>query len=145
MCGDDSISFLSKKHFEEFSLPYLQRIYREFAYAETKLFHCDGNTTHLLDCIADIGMDIFNFDANMDIVLVKQKVGDRVCLLGNLSALHTLREGTTQEVDDACRHIVETAKPGGGLILSTGSGTGMGTPAENIEAMIAAGARYGRY
>ena len=145
MCGDDAISFLSQKHFEEFSLPYLQRIFEEFDYAEIKLFHCDGNTTHLLNCITDIGMNVFNFDQNMDIALVKEKIGDEVCLHGNLSALGTMLEGSPEDVDTACKHIIEVAGPGGGLIISTGSGTARGTPTENIKAMIAAGEKYGRH
>jgi uroporphyrinogen decarboxylase len=142
--ADDSIGFISKRHFVEFSLPYLQRIFAEFPYA-IKILHCDAKTNHLLDVIADTGMDVFNFDSGMDIGLVKQKVGARVCLLGNIAPLTILLNGTPEEVDAECRRIIEIGKPGGGFMLTMGSGTARGTPAENIDAMIQACAKYGRY
>jgi uroporphyrinogen-III decarboxylase len=59
--------------------------------------------------------------------------------------LGTMLEGSPEDVDAACKHIIEVAAPGGGLIISTGSGTARGTSTENINAMIAAGQKYGRY
>jgi len=141
---DDSIGFFSKRHFVAFSQPYIRRIFEAFPYA-IKVLHCDANTTHLLDVIADTGMDVFNFDSHMDIALVKQKIGSRVCLLGNISPLGVLLEGTPEEVDAECRRLIEAAKPGGGYILTAGSGTARGTPPENIDAMIKACEKYGRY
>ncbi len=144
MVADDSIGFISKRHFVEFSMPYIRRIFDAFPYA-IKILHCDANTTHLLDVITDTGMDVFNFDSNMDIALVKQKIGDRICLLGNISPLKVLLEGTPEEVDAECRRLIEHGKPGGGYILTAGSGTARGTPPENIDAMIRACEKYGRY
>jgi uroporphyrinogen decarboxylase len=143
LVADDAIGFVSQRHFVEFCLPYLQRIFQEFSYA-VGIFHCDAKTTHLLDVIADVGMQVFNFDAHMDIAWVKEKIGDRVCLLGNIAPLTILREGTPEEVKAECKRIVELAKHDGGFILSMGSGTARGTPSENIDAMQAAVAEYGK-
>ncbi len=141
---DDAIGFISERHFVEFSQPYIRRIYDTFPYA-LKLFHCDNHTTHLLDVIAGTGMDTFNFDPNMDIALVKEKIGQRVCLFGNFNPMTVLLEGTPEEVETEARRLIEIAKPGGGYMLTSGSGTGAGTPAENIDAMIKACEKYGRY
>lgn len=143
--ADDSLAFLSPKHFVEFSLPYLQRIFKEFSSYAIGILHCDTNATHLLDLIADVGMHVYNFGPEMDIAAVKQKVGEQVCLFGNLNPLDVLLKGTPEQVDTECRRIIEIAKPGGGFILTMGSGTARGTPAENIDAMRAAVASYGRY
>ncbi len=144
LVADDAIGFLSRRHFMEFSMPYLQRIFKEFDHA-IGILHCDSNTTHLLDVIADTGTRVFNFDANMDIALVKEKVGDKVCLLGNIAPIPLLLDATNEEVDDECKRIIEWGKPGGGFILSMGSGTARGTPAHNIDAIHSAGGQYGRY
>ena len=142
--ADDAIGFLSRKHFVEFSLPYLQRIFREFSYA-IGILHCDTNTTHLLDVLPDVGMQVFNFDSHMDVVAVKNKIGDRVCLLGNIAPLGVLLTGTAPQVRAECERIVNAAKPGGGFVLTMGSGTARGTPSENIDAVRAAVAEYGTY
>ncbi len=144
LVADDAIGFVSQRHFIEFCLPYLKCIFQEFSYA-IGILHCDSKTTHLLDVIPDVGMQVFNFDAHMDIATVKEKIGDRVCLLGNMASFTLLREGTPEEVTAECRRLIEPAKPGGGFILSMGSGTARGTPAENIDAMRAACVEYGRY
>lgn len=142
--ADDSIGFISKRHFVEFSQPYIRRIFETFPYA-IKILHCDAKTTHLLDVIVDTGMDVFNFDSNMDIAVVKEKIGNRVCLLGNIAPLTVLLEGTPEEVDAECKRIIDIAKPGGGFILTAGSGTARGTRSENIDAMIRACEKYGKY
>ncbi len=144
MVADDSIGFISKRHFVEFSQPYIRRIFDAFPDA-IKILHCDANTTHLLDVMADTGMDVFNFDSNMDIALVKQKIGDRICLLGNIAPLTVLLEGSPDEVEAESKRLIDIGKPGGGFIFTAGSGTARGTPADNIEAMIKACQKYGQY
>ena len=65
------------------------------------------------------------------------------CLAGNVpSALLNL--GTTQEVTDYCKKIIEGCKKDGGFILSNGSFFDE-AKAENVKAMIAAGLEYGTY
>lgn len=143
--ADDSLAFLSPRHFTEFSLPYLKRIFDEFKGDAVGILHCDTNATHLLDVIADIGMDVYNFGPEMDIAEVKEKVGDRVCLFGNIDPLADLLKGTPGAVEAESRRILDAAKPKGGFIFTMGSGTARGTPSENIDAIQAVIDQYGRY
>ena len=150
--ADDSSGLMSLQHFREFVLPYMKKIFATFPYA-IGIFHCDSNTSHLLDSIPEIGMDIFNFGPEINIEKIKSKIGDRVCLLGNMSPINigetppsnTLQKGTVEDIDRTCKQIIETGKPGGGYILTTGSGMARETPAKNIEAMIKAAEKYGKY
>jgi len=142
--GDDSIGFLSPQHFCEFSLPCLKKIFDTFDYA-LRIFHCDASTTHLLDHITKIGMDVFNFGPEEDIEVVKKRIGNEVCLLGNLNPLGCLRTGTPREVGSECRSLIDRGSPGGGYILTTGSALGRDTPYVNIKTMVDAGPKYGRY
>ena len=152
MIADDSSGLISLQHFKEFVLPYMKKIFARFSYA-VGIFHCDSNTSHLLDSIPEVGMDIFNFGSEVNIKEIKSKIGDRVCLLGNIPAIdianispsNTLQKGTVENIDRICKHLIETGRPGGGYMLTSGSGMAAGTPLKNIEAMIKAGGRYGRY
>jgi uroporphyrinogen decarboxylase len=143
--ADDSLAFFSPKHFIEFSLPYLQKIFKEFNSYAVGILHCDTNSTHLLDIISDVGMHVFNFGPEMDISLVKQKVGDKACIMGNIDPLHIVRKKTTEEVYDEAKRIIEIGKSGGGFIMTMGSGTARGTPSENIDAIYEAVKECGRY
>jgi uroporphyrinogen decarboxylase len=146
MIADDSLAFMSSRHFVQFSLPYLQRIFAEFKTNENiGILHCDTNSTHLLDVITDVGMDVFNFGPEMDVVQVKKAIGDRVCLLGNIDPLHVVLPESPEVVEKEAKRIIEAAKPGGGFIMTMGSGTARGTSSENIDAIKRAVELYGRY
>ena len=56
----------------------------------------------------------------MDIALVKQKIGDRICLLGNMAPLTVLLEGTPEELDTECKRLIDIGKPMGALFLRPG-------------------------
>ena len=74
-------------------------------------------------------------------VEARQRVGDRLCLMGNVDPLDIGVRGTPQQVEEACLDILESSG-GKGLILSLGGGTSPGMPRENIEAMIAAARKF---
>ncbi len=152
LISDDIIGLISPEHFREFSLPYLKKIFDTFSYA-MGIFHCDANTTHLLEDIPEVGMDVFNFGPEIDIEEIKNKIGDRVCLLGNFPPIsiknwppsRTLQKGTLGDIDRICRHLMEVGKSNGGYMLTTGSGMARSTPKENIEVMIRSAEKYGKY
>lgn len=152
MIADDSIGLISSTHFKEFTLPYLKKIFATFNYA-IGIFHCDTNTTHLLDDIPEIGMNVFNFGPEVDIRKIKNKIGKRVCLFGNIPAIPikdgppscTLLKGTPWDVDRICQYQIAVGKPNGGYMLTTGSEMARGTPDKNIEAMVKAAEKYGKY
>ncbi len=97
-------------------------------------------------------MDVFNFGPEVDIEKIKSKIGNKVCLLGNIPPIDianifssdTLLKGTPEDIDRISRHQIEAGKPNGGYILTTGSGMDRGTPEENIEIMIRAAEKYGK-
>lgn len=150
--ADDAIGLISPQHFREFALPYLKKIFATFSYA-IGIFHCDANTSHLLDDIPNIGMDVFNFGPEVNLQEIKSKIGKKICLLGNVPTIDiddilpssTLLRGTPEEVDEVCRYQVKVGKPNGGYILTSGSGMARGTPEQNIETMIRAAVKYGKY
>ncbi len=91
----------------------------------------------LLWIIFQIVGSTFNWGKQQDIADVKSRVGDRMCLMGNVNPLEVGVRGTPEEVRAATLEVLE--KSGGeGIILSVGGGTSPGMPRENILAMIEA-------
>jgi uroporphyrinogen decarboxylase len=70
----------------------------------------------------------------MDIAEVIDRVGDRMCLMGNVNPLEIAVRGTPEEVYDETLEMLEKSE-GEGIILSVGGGTSPGMPRENILAM----------
>jgi uroporphyrinogen decarboxylase len=91
------------------------------------------------------GFHVFNFSPATDIEIVKKGMGQKVCLMGNVDPVGVLLRGTPKTVEGECKRCIEIGGPGGGFILSLGGGPSMETPKENIEAMVRAAKKYGRY
>ena len=53
--------------------------------------------------------------------------------------------GTPKEVELEAKHCIEQAARDGKYILSSGCDIGIGTPVENIQALINAPKKYGKY
>ena len=124
---------LSRQHFDEFSFPYLQRIFGEFPQA-IRLYHNEGQALHLLERIADFGADIFHFGTDMEETV--ERIGKRVCLMGNLDPLEVMLNGSTEQVVRAAQACLEIGGQHGGFLLSTAGGMAPETPRENIQAAI---------
>ena len=83
------------------------------------------------------GFNVLNWGKKTDIAEVKERVGDRMCLMGNVNPLEIGVRGTPEEVREATLEVLE--KSGGeGMILSVGGGTSPGMPRQNIQAMLQA-------
>jgi uroporphyrinogen decarboxylase len=124
-------------HFEEFVFPYLARVCREFSRA-VKIYHiCDHGIAHVLPRLPDMGIDVLYFGADM--AEVKQQVGSRVCLMGNLSPIGHFLQGSPESVAvEAGRCIEIAAEEEGGYLLAPSGAFIPGTPDENIQAVFKA-------
>lgn len=141
---DDLSSFVGLKRFREFILPIYREVYGSFSEA-APWYHNDANATSILEGLAEAGIECFHLGYEVDIGEAKRRIGDRVCLMGNVPPLTVLRNGNPKDVVEACRAIIDKAAAGGGFILAAGGYIDEGTPAENIDAMIEAADKYGKY
>ena len=110
--------------------------------------HCDGDIMPILEYWIDCGIDCIDpIDplSGMDLALVKQKYGDRVCIKGNVDCTETLVYGTEQDVEKAVKVCLRQAAHGGGYILSSSNMIHSGVKPENYIAMIKALRKYGHY
>ncbi|NIU83886.1 MAG: hypothetical protein GWN31_08895, partial [Candidatus Thorarchaeota archaeon] len=146
--GSDETLFISPKHFRIFGLPYLKRMVNTFKKGGVSVsLHCDGNVNAVLDDIIKTGIDVLHpiqRKAQMDIAEIKEKYGDKICLMGNVDATNTLPLGSTEEIINETRQCISIAAPGGGHILASDHSL-TGISVERAKIMFDVGRKYGKY
>lgn len=142
MCADycfNSGPFLSPPMWERFIGQFYRRQVRALKeYGAYIIKHTDGNIMPLLDRLVDAGINaLHSIDpiAGVDIAEVKRRVGDRVCLIGNVN-LAKLQHGTKEEIAESARYCLEHAAPGGGYIYGSCNSIFKGVPLENYLYML---------
>ena len=148
----DDIAFgsgpmINPKAFREFLFPW----YEEFSKICRDnglylIFHSDGRLWDLIEDLIAIGVDALHpIDPTcMDIEEVKRRVGDRVCLIGNISN-EILEIGTPEDVVQLTKKRLREIAPGGGYCLGAGNSVPDWAKIENYRAMIDTCLTYGKY
>ena len=111
------------------------------------IFHSDGDCTEAMDDFVECGFHAYNpIQPNaMDIDAVKQKWGDKLCLIGNLNLDSTLTLGSPQDVRAEVYERIRTIGPGGGYMVASSNSITDYVPLANMKAMIEATFEFGRY
>lgn len=102
------------------------------------LLHICGNTTGGLDAMADTGAHILELDYKVSLQTARERVGHRVCLMGNLDPVEVLWRGTPEVVARAARQAINDGGGSVGFILGSGCEVAVATPPENLKAMVGA-------
>jgi uroporphyrinogen decarboxylase len=66
-------------------------------------------------------------------------------VIGNIHPVDVMLHGTPSEVEEAAIELIKKCGPGGRYVLSPGCALPLATPIENVQAMIAAANKYGKY
>lgn len=139
---------MSPKKFNELLLPAYKKITDTVHDRGKKIvLHTDGQVTPLLDFVVNCGFDGLQSlepTAGVDLALVKKKVGDKLCLMGNIDVAHDLVYGTKKEVYDAVKYAIKTAGPGGGFIVSPAN-MHPAVKVPNLRWMVEATKEFGNY
>jgi len=139
----------SREHYNKFVLPPFKAIVQEVKRGGAYIIkHSDGNCWSLLDGIVEAGTDAFHpIDpmADMDIGEVKQKYGDKFCLMGNVNCATTLSFATVAEVGRETKDVMRKAGVGGGLIVSSSNSIHSAVKPENYLEMVRVIREYGQY
>jgi len=145
--GTDTIS---PRHFEELALPseasQVQALRR---LGKPVIFYFCGNPMPIVEKLATLQADAFAFEENkkgieVDIAHIKDVLGGQACLFGNFDALHTLRSFPSR-IEESVKQMISKMAPAGGFVLGTGSPLAKDTRPENVDAMITATRKYGKY
>lgn len=153
-CGGHSTSIgepvagpdvLSPKHYRQYPWRHQKGMAEELKQHGVILHnHICGNTTRILEDFIATGAQVLEVDHKTDLYKIKEAARHKTCLLGNIDT-GLLAFGKPEDVDVACRELIEIWKPDSGFILGPGCALGTQTPADNIHALVEASRKYGCY
>ncbi|WP_027715433.1 uroporphyrinogen decarboxylase family protein [Desulfuromonas sp. TF] len=140
-------SLVGPRMFKEFVAPYLKRL-ADHIHASggglPAVLHICGKTKPNWGPMRDADWDIWSLDG-VDMAEAKAFAGDRVTLVGNLVPANLLKN-TPEQIDAEAKLICEKAMGSPrGFILGSGCEVPINTPPENVDALINAARRYGRF
>jgi uroporphyrinogen decarboxylase len=138
----------SPAHFREYLKPYYAEIVAAAHECGLPIVkHSDGAMWPLMEDLIEVGFDAHNpvQPQCMDIAEAKEKLGDRVCLVGNIDCIELLVSGREEEVAEAVSETIKVAAPGGGYILSSSNSIHADVRPSNYLAMVRAGLAHGAY
>lgn len=130
--------FYSPKLWERFIFKYLKEVAEAILEEGAVVnFHMDSNWERDLEYfrVFPKGRCVFEADGATDIYKIKEVLGDRMCIKGDVPAA-MLTLGTPEEVYNYCSRLINDMGPG--FILSTGCAIPVNAKVENVKAMIAA-------
>ena len=144
-----SIDMISPDMYRKWAYPYEKESFDAVnEYGRDKdcisILHICGNTTAILEDMADTGADIVEIDSKVSMRTAKETIGTGSALMGNLEPSAVLLQGTPDLVERKSREVIWEAGENYGLILGSGCEVPPKTPKENILAMVRT-ARESRY
>lgn len=149
MCADYCFNngpFLSPRMWDRFIGQFYQRQVAALKeYGALVIKHTDGDIMPLLERLVEPGIDALqSIDpiAGVDIAEIKHRVGDRICLIGNVD-LAKLQQGPRAEIEASARYCLDHASPGGGYIYGSCNSIFKGVPLENYLFMLEIWKEYG--
>jgi len=140
--GDAVASQISPKMYQEFALPYEQRIFAAaHEMGALARLHICGDTAHLLPLMAQTGADIIDLDWMVDIRLAAETLGDYPVICGNFDPVAIMLQGTPEQVREATLYCL--CWGGKRMISSAGCEIPDGTLHENLLAQTRALQEFG--
>ena len=139
---------LSAKDYDEFCLPYNKMFVQEaHNMGLTVKWYFTGNVMPRLHQLVELQADALMVEESfgIDIGRVRDVVGDRLCLLGNVDAINLLTTGTPEQIAAEVKRQIEVGAKKGPFIMGTGSEIVVSTPPENVNALVEATREFGRY
>ncbi|MFQ5887883.1 MAG: uroporphyrinogen decarboxylase family protein [Candidatus Hydrothermarchaeales archaeon] len=130
-------NLISRKHFEEFALPYIQKVSKEIKKKRAYTFlHICGITNDRIEEVGESGVNCVSLDSNVDLGYAKEILGMKMCIAGNVDPINVMAKGSTEDVISVSKRCIGLAAKGGGFILMPGCDLSPSVPLSNIKALI---------
>ena len=130
---------VSPKMFREMVLPFFrERIAHIKQFTPQVILHNCGRNIPLMEWFIEAGVDCYQSlqtTAGMEIGMLKQRFGDRLCFWGGL-AVETLIDGEPADVRREVRTAMERESPGGGFIFGPSHSIAKGVKYDNFRTML---------
>ncbi|MGE5401601.1 MAG: uroporphyrinogen decarboxylase family protein [Ignavibacteriales bacterium] len=132
---------------DRYFFPWLKKI-GDLAkkYNKPLMYHTDGVLWDVFDRIVGCGVNALHpiEPKAMDIKDVKEKYGDKLCLIGHVD-VDLLCRGTKEEVRNKVRENIEKAAYNGGYCIGSGNSIPEYVNFDNYLALIEASKEFGKY
>jgi [methyl-Co(III) methanol-specific corrinoid protein]:coenzyme M methyltransferase len=125
-------NLVSARHYQEYLLPIHQEL--TAAIEGPLILHVCGNCMDRLELFADAGFDGYNFEWQVDAKIAVQKIGHRMCTVGNVNIPQVLFQGRPEDVRQQVRYAVEA----GVDIITPECAMPLTTPIRNLKALVEA-------
>lgn len=141
---------LGPKAFDELLCPYdkdLTGIIHK--YGGIAHYHNHGPVTRFLEDFLVLDIDVLSpLEAppcgDIDLADAKEKIGDEICLMGNIDDMMVLGSATEEEAKQIARSCIEAAGTNGFILGGTDSGTYNEKAARNFIAMVDVAEEFAR-
>ncbi len=129
---------LSPNIFKSLIRPHLERV---FASIESpKILHMCGDTNSIVDQMGACGAEIISVEERNNVAESRKKLGPDALIFGNIAGYDVLAVGKPADVDRAVKEAIAN----GVNAVWPGCDIWPEAPKENIEALMAAGRKYGK-
>lgn len=141
-----STDLLGPKQFDEFAFPYLERmvdgLFEITGYKPS--LHICGHTKGIWDRLVKLNISSFSVDDIEDIGELKEAMGDKMLIVGNVPPTDILGLGTPEEVVESVKTCIKKAADSPkGYLINAGCALTLDTPKENLDAYFYAVYKYG--
>jgi uroporphyrinogen decarboxylase len=131
---DSWVGALSPADYEEFVLPYSQKILQDAKKENVPVIHFGTNTTTLLPLMKRAGGDVLGLDWRIPLDDGWKIIGEDVAVQGNLDP--TLLFAPLPEIKKRVHDILNRADGRPGHIFNLGHGILQHTPVDNVKAVV---------
>ena len=128
---DSWIGALSPSDYQEFALPYSQRILQTVAGTGVPALHFGTGTATLLEVMAQAGGDVLGVDWRLPLDEAWMRIGTNHAIQGNLDP--TLLLGPVERIQAGAKDVLDRAAGRPGHIFNLGHGILPTTPVENVQ------------
>jgi len=150
--GTQESLLMSPKMYRELLKP-IHADYIQFIKERTNakvFFHTDGDVFPLIDDFIEMGVDILNpiqtsAGKMADLTTLKKQFGKNIVFCGGLDTHRVLPSGTTAEVREEVKRVIQLLGEGGGYMVSSVHTIMNDVPPENVLAMVDAVEEFGKY
>lgn len=142
-----SYTLISDSAFREFSKPHLHDLLQGILKitGKTPGIHICGRSKPIWQDLAELGFTSFSIDNCEDMEELKNSVGTKMAISGNVPPVDVMLKGSADDVIQSVRQcLLKASDNPKGYTLDVGCQLPVGTPRENIYAYIYAAKRYGK-
>jgi len=142
-------TMINPKQLEELIVPYYSRL-NNICHEKGVLtfYHSDGYTEPFFNGLIKSGFNgVQSLEpaAGMDLKYLKEKYGNKICLIGNIDVSRLLSFGTKEEIIQEVKREIYYAAPGGGYIFGPCTDIIDSIQPENVKIMMNTFQKFNKY